>query len=122
MPAHAIPRIRREWRCGVGPFQLPFAMHLTRLQKIEGVVVLYHQPGHRAKPRCERSVEIGLTQHGFLLAQDFDLINEDIPGPAELAGHADREFTFQRITTALHDDDVWLQPISRTSGASFSTP
>ena len=88
------------------PLQLPLAVLLAQLQKIEGVFVLHRQLGLGAKFRRQRLVEVGLAQQGFFIALVVDLVNEDILGPAELAGHAQIEFPLQRVLAALQDGQV----------------
>ena len=88
------------------PLQLPLAVFLAQLQKIEGVFVLHRQLGLGAKFRRQRLVEVGLAEQGFFIALVVDLVNEDILGPAELAGHAQIEFPLQRVLAALQDGQV----------------
>jgi hypothetical protein len=43
---------------------------------------------------------------GRVLALVFNLVDEHILGPAELAGHADVKFTFQRVLALAHADQI----------------
>ena len=70
------------------PFQLAFVMFFAQFQKIESIFILYCQPCLRTQFRRKCLIEIGLTKQGFFIALVIDLMNENVPGPTELAGHA----------------------------------
>ena len=84
-------------------FQLSFAVLFGKLQKIEGVFILDRQLRVAAGLRRDSPVKRGLVQKGLFVGLVFDLMQQDVLGPAEFARHSDVEFAFQIILAAPHD-------------------
>ena len=81
-------------------------MLFAQFKEVKGILVLHRQLRLCTQRGREGPVEVGLAKQRFLVALVIDLVDEHILGPAELACHAQVEFTFLRVLATLQDDEV----------------